>query len=137
MNHAGEIPLPIRSVFIGIPSSAKVLVNYQIIKQNSYATIPGFNPEVKAINDSILSYNYFPSKLNKSEIGPDIKIKGYLWIDGIYTVHLEINQYYYDNINVKLNEIELVHVELTINKNIIAEGKRLKGKPIILSNQFF
>ena len=116
----GEIPLPQRSIFIGIPENASVSLYYKILKENSYHSLSGINPEVKLINDSVLSYNYFPSKLIKSEIKAGIKLKGYLWIDNIYSIHLEINQYYFDYESASMKEIEDIHLELELNKSIIS-----------------
>ncbi len=137
----GEIPLPRRSVFIGIPPNAKISLNCTIIKENSIQGIPGINPEVKVVNDSVLFYNFFPTKFSKSVNKPGIRVKGYLWVNDIYAAHLEIDQYSFDYSKVQLLELDKVHVELTLTKNIEFQGntsatdKHLLSKTVLLNYQ--
>jgi len=111
-SETGHFALPTKSIIVGIPFSDNYKYSYKIISKSEDKFNLGFNPEVNPNSEGNLKYNFSPSKLFKDEIKPIVKVKGYFWQDEMYCVHLEINQYSYDEINSILASIKEVEIKI-------------------------
>ncbi|MHA1989177.1 MAG: hypothetical protein ACW98D_21345, partial [Promethearchaeota archaeon] len=111
----GQVALPSKSIFIGIPANSQPKINFAIIKNNVIQSIMGINPEIHLLNDSTISYNYFPEKLKKTNFNNPVQLKGFLWIGDIYCAHVDVNQYRFDYDKSVVNEIKELKIELVFD----------------------
>ncbi|PID57657.1 MAG: hypothetical protein CR986_08725 [Ignavibacteriae bacterium] len=126
--------LPTKEIFVGIPTSSKVTLNYTVIKSKEidlqttlkFQPLLGDNERKKIFNKTI------ESLLNGKEY---VKVLGYLWIDGIYCVHLRIDNLYYNNKEKIINQIQEVEIKLEfISSNYSKELKNVGLKNITTNN---
>ena len=75
----GQMALPSKSIFIGIPPNAEPTIQYSILKKRLLNNKVGVNPEVFQLNDSTVGYNYHPQNIKKNVIEEAVHLKGYLW----------------------------------------------------------
>jgi len=122
----GSLILPSKEIFIAIPKNSSPKLNVNVSKSNTIIANPEINPFVYSLDDSTVIYKTAEPNINLN-LKPLYEIKGYLWINNNYCIHLKINQYQFDYKKSSIIEIREIEIELdfdqsltssyTINKN--------------------
>jgi hypothetical protein len=115
----GNLALPFKNVIIGIPFGQEPEINYHIKESKTFKYNPHFNP-VTVLMDSAVRY-FFPDPVKPPDKKSVIELNGYLWIDNIYCMDLNLNKYSYDYDQRKLTEITKLEIVILFPKNISAE----------------
>lgn len=124
----GEFILPAQDIFIAVPQnsnpSVKVLVNRRT-KINAY---PEINPKVRSVGDSLVIYEQTEPVLRlKSAF---YEVKGYLWIDNIYCLHLKVYVYSFDPDDRYLYKNENINIILQFDNQVSLTGLQLQNVPV-------
>ncbi len=130
----GSPILPHYDIFISLPIIENPTLQYSIIELNTINKTPELNKEFYIASDSTINSK---NASYKKVIKPFLEIKGYLWINDYYCMHLEINPVKYDNKNEIIEFVDKFNISLKFSKNIeFAQKERAKKAKIILNSPF-
>jgi hypothetical protein len=91
----GEFILPFKDLFIPIPPDSKPEVLLEVTEREEITAYPEINPEVRELKDGSLSYTNIKFPKNYYQL-PLYEVRGFLWIEKNYCLHLRIRQVEFD-----------------------------------------
>jgi len=97
----GELKIPSRDIFFAIPTNSKVKVSYEILDKKILNALAELNPKVTVTKDKIVYEECIIPQYSSLKF---LEVKGNLWIDENYCLHININPFQLDENNF------LVHV---------------------------
>ncbi|MBX2975913.1 MAG: T9SS type A sorting domain-containing protein [Ignavibacteriaceae bacterium] len=91
---AGNFYTPSSDIFIAIPKNSNPKIQFNSITKEVISALPLVNPLISRFDNNI-TYQYNLSPIELTEYAPFI-VKGYLWIEDNYCLHLSINPFEID-----------------------------------------
>ncbi|MFH0734002.1 MAG: C25 family cysteine peptidase [bacterium] len=134
---AGSFCYPEKDLFIAIPTNSKPKINFRIIDQLTIDGFPKINPAYVKTSDSTANEELIEFANTNIGLTQNFIVKGYLFIENRYCLHLKINPFFYDRTIGKTIQIKNFSIELGFtNPIIISQSKSAEQNGIILNNYF-
>ncbi|MCP5063148.1 MAG: hypothetical protein GY936_11885 [Ignavibacteriae bacterium] len=133
----GDVKLPSNNIFISLPKVENPKFHYTVLSKQEIHAIPEFNEEVKLNKEKELVYSR--AKEIKNSKTYHFNVKGYLWIEDNYCLHLEVIPAIFissQNIIEVVDEfeIELIFEDELTSSNILKKSSIYKN--IISNNNY-
>lgn len=128
----GEFILPEYDIFIAIPFNSRPSVRFQVDEKLSIDALPEQNPVVSLNADKTLRYEEY-SGLPEKKSASDFEVKGYLWINNNYCMHVVFHPFGLNENQRTVYQITRFSVSLSFNQPVQL-SQRSAGKDDLISN---
>ncbi len=130
----GDVRLPSNDIFISLPKVGNPKVKYTILSKKAINAIPEFNEVVELNSEKELVYS--KAKVLKNSKNKHYNIKGYLWIENNYCLHLEIIPAIFISSENVIEIVDKFEIELTFDDelNLSNALQKKSARQNIISN---
>lgn len=112
----GDVKLPTNSIFISLPQVESPKIRFTILSKKEISAIPEFNDDVELSKEKEIIYS--KAKIIKNSKNSHFKVKGYLWIENNYCLHLEVAPAIFISSRNTIELIDKFEIELTYQNDI-------------------
>lgn len=91
---AGQLNIPYKDFFIAVPQNSNPTVKISAAESEIINAHPQINPRVIRTSDSTLSYS--EASEVKYSVEEKFLVKGFLWVNGNYCLHISVPLFIYD-----------------------------------------
>ena len=135
-SRTGFFNLPASDIFIAIPANSNPRVEIIPNKVIEIDAIPAINPLAEVINNE-LEYTEIERPI-PYENNSYFSIKGYLWIDNLYCIHLSINNYLFESEKRLTSFLKSFSISLKFEEELGIDGSVPDTgiDPLIVNSRF-
>ncbi len=131
----GKFNLPNKDLLIAIPENTKPSVQLEILNKLEINAVPIINPIVVKTSDSTIVYEEAEPTYEEESI---YEVKGFLYIDKQYCIHISYKPIYFDLNKRKIVKIEEMNFILTFKTTLPDLNVTSNNKNgLVLNNGFF
>lgn len=130
----GDVQIPSYDIFISLPILENPEVQFRVLSQKEFSASPQFNNKVELNYKKEFVYSE-PTVFKNTKIN-HFKVKGYLWIEDSYCLHVEIVPAIFNSSKNTTTVLEKFEIKLSFNKEISSVKTSQQVNKIISNNVY-